>query len=178
MITVISATNRPGNRTQFFARAFRQCLTDRGAEAQLLNLEDVDLADLTLDMYAPEKMSPALAALQDRYVLDVKKFAFFVPEYNGSYPGVLKFFLDGISVRHYARNFTGSYVALVGTSSGRQGNLRGADHLADVVQHMGGWVLPNKLPISQLDALMEGDAVTDPGALEALDTLAEQLIAA
>ena len=178
MITVVSATNRSGNRTRIFARCFVRLLREAGAEAQLLDLTAVGPACFGTAMYDPAAMAPELVELQDEYVLAADKFAFFVPEYNGSYPGILKLFIDGISVRETAASFGGKTAALVGIASGRAGNLRGMDHLADALNHMGCWTLPGKLPISAIHRVLTDDAVTDEATLTALSQLASQLIAA
>lgn len=179
MITVLSGTNRPASRTRRFADHFADLLAHLGQPAQLLDLTDVPAAYFTTTMYEAAAVHPELRRLQQRYVLEADKLAIFVPEYNGSYPGVLKLFVDGISVNDYAENFRDKRVALVGVSSGRAGNLRGVDHLSDVIAHMGGWVLPNRLPISGVHDLLAADGrLTDAATEDALRQLARQLIAA
>ena len=178
MITVISGTNRTGSRTLVFAAHFVEQLRALGEDAQLLDLAELNPEFLPRGVYKAGAMVPELVALQRQYMLDAGKFAIFVPEYNGSYPGVLKMFIDGISVNEYPRIFGGKYVALAGVASGRAGNLRGMDHLAAVVNHMGGWVLPAMLPLSNIESLIEEGKLTDPGTINALKTQAEQLIAA
>lgn len=179
MITVISGTNRPNSRTVQLARHFLAELQALGANAQLLDLAEVDMAHYVRDMYDAKAMAPGLAELQQRYVLDVEKLVFVVPEYNGSYPGVVKLFIDGISVNQYPKNLGNKHVALIGVSSGRAGNLRGMDHLATTVNHMGGWLLPNKLPVSNVESLLnEAGELVDEGTISALKKLAVQLITA
>jgi len=177
MITVISGTDRPGSRTRVFAAHFQALLVALGAEAQLLDLADYEAGSFVQHLYDAKKMSPALLDLQQRYLLSADKLAIFIPEYNGSYPGVLKLFIDGISVNEYPRNFKEKVVALVGVASGRAGNLRGMDHLAASIAHMGGWVLPNKLPLSGVENLLDANQVVDPNTIAALKKHAEQLIA-
>jgi NAD(P)H-dependent FMN reductase len=178
MITVISGTNRSDNRTLVFARYFAGLLREMGEETQLLDLGLLEAELLTHDVYAGPADNGQLRQWQQRYVRDAEKFAVFVPEYNGSYPGVLKLFLDGLSVIDYAGNFRKKHIALVGIASGRAGNLRGMDHLADVFAHMGAWVLPNRLPLSQIENLLEDDEVVDPETRTALREHAQQLITA
>lgn len=179
MITVISGTNRPGSRTLLFAAHYLGQLRALGREAQLLDLAEMPFDHYARNMYDPKAMSSELLALQNRFVLGVEKLVIFVPEYNGSYPGVLKLFIDGISVNEYPRNFTGKHVALVGIASGRAGNLRGMDHLAASINHMGGWVLPNKLPLSNVETLVDAEGqVTDTNTITALESQARELIAA
>ena len=178
MTTILSGTNRPASRTRLIAGAFQEALAAAGAETALLDLAELDHAYFDTLMYDPEHMQPALRQLQERYVLGAEKLAIVVPEYNGSYPGAVKTFLDGISINEYARNWKGKRVALIGVSSGRAGNLRGLDHLADVLAHMGAWVLPNRLPVSLVDSLVTGDELTDEATKTTFAQLAQQLIAA
>lgn len=177
MITVISGTNRPGSRTLLFANYFHEQLVAKGVESQLLDLAELPLEIFTTAMYSRKTMSPELKSLQERYVLAAQKLAIFVPEYNGSYPGVLKLFIDGISVNEYPKNFKHKAVALVGVASGRAGNLRGMDHLGDTIAHMGGWVLPNKLPLSSVEELLDDQGqLVDIATVEALEKHADKLI--
>jgi len=178
MITVISGTNRANSRTLLFASHFVEQLRALGREDQLLDLAELSHDFFPLDMYNPKAMTPELLNLQRKYILDVKKFAIFVPEYNGSYPGVLKMFIDGISVNEYSGIFKGKHVALVGIASGRAGNLLGMAHLGVTVSHMGGWLLPNRLPLSSIDKLIENGKLTNADTINAMKTHAEELIAA
>lgn len=179
MITVISGTNRPNSRTLLFASAFADAVREAGEEVQLLDLADLDFHHFTHEMYAAGTITPALKSVQERYVLGADKLAFFLPEYNGSFPGFLKLFIDGISVNAYAENFREKKIALTGIASGRAGNARGMDHLAACLSYMGGWILPNKLPISGVEGLLSPEeTLTDSATLEALKKQAIQLIAA
>jgi len=179
MITVISGTNRPDSRTIIFARAFADAVREGGEEVQLLDLAELDFNHFSNEMYAAGTITPLLRSVQERYVLGAEKLAFFIPEYNGSFPGFLKLFIDGISVNEYAKNFREKKIALTGIASGRAGNARGMDHLAACLGYMGGWILPNKLPISGVEGLLsESGELTDASTLAALKSQATQLIAA
>ena len=178
MITVISGTNRPDSRTRLFADHFVLEMQDLGQEVRLLDMADLHHGYFREEMYDTRPGDPDLVSLQREYIGPAQKFAVFVPEYNGSYPGVLKLFLDGISVIDYSGNFSGKHVALIGLASGRAGNLRGMDHLADVFAHMGAWVLPNRLPISNIEGLIADDVLQDAETKSLLRKQAEKLIAA
>ncbi|CAH0999871.1 FMN-dependent NADPH-azoreductase [Neolewinella maritima] len=178
MITVISGTNRPDSRTLVFARHYVRQLELLGEEVELLDMADLHHGYFAGKMYDPLGSDGQLLKWQQQYISAADKLAVFVPEYNGSYPGVLKLFIDGISVIDYTGNFAGKHVALVGVSSGRAGNLRGIDHLADVFAHMGAWVLPNRLPLSSVEGLLTDDEISDAETKKSLKQQAEQLIAA
>ena len=73
--------------------------------------------------------------------------------------------------------FRGKKAALVGVASGRAGNLRGLDHLTDILHHLQVEVLSFKVPISKLDEVLdENGAVANKEILDALDKQAEMLI--
>ena len=178
MITVLSGTNRPGSNTLRFARHYVDQLRTLGQpDVRLLDLAAIDYAAFHREMYSPDDMHPTLRRLQEEFILPADRLVLLAPEYNGSYPGVLKLFIDGISVYEYPRIFGGKRVALVGIASGRAGNLRGMDHLADTIAHMGGWVLPRRLPLSGVDALVdEAGTLTDTATVDALLQQAQELI--
>lgn len=179
MLTVISGTNRPDSRTLILAEAFAAAVREAGEEVQLLDLATLDFDHFSAAMYSAQTITPALKLVQEKYILRVEKLAFFIPEYNGSFPGFVKLFIDGISVNEYKRNFTGKRISLTGVASGRAGNARGMDHLAACLNYLGGWVLPNQLPVSGVEGLLDADGkLADSGTLDALKTQALQLIAA
>ncbi len=178
MITVVSGTNRKNSECLNFARTYVNILERKTSEPiRLLALEDIPHDWFHSDMYEEAAQSPSLTALQDEYILAANKFVFVMPEYNGSFPGSLKLFIDALSIRKYKGNFSGKIAALVGIASGRAGNLRGMDHLASVLNHMGTIVLPFQLPISRIRKLIDQDEIVDRATLEVLEKQADQLLA-
>ncbi|HMQ45838.1 MAG TPA: NADPH-dependent FMN reductase [Saprospiraceae bacterium] len=169
MITVISGTNRKNSECLEFARLYCELLRQKtDEEVKLLAMEEIDYDWIHPDMYATQ--SPSLSRLQDEYLLHAEKIVYITPEYNGSFPGVLKLFLDACSVRAYKATFKGKKAALVGVATGRAGNLRGMDHLTDVLHHLGTIVLPNKLPISRIRDLQdEGGEIIDPATIAVME---------
>jgi NAD(P)H-dependent FMN reductase len=111
--------------------------------------------------------------LLDEFILPAQKIVFIVPEYNGSFPGVLKIFLDAV---HPDTN-RGKKVALVGVSSGRAGNIRGLDHLTGVLHYLGMHILPNKLPISSVLTLLDANgSLKDENTIKALEKQIGELL--
>ena len=97
-----------------------------------------------------------------------------MPEYNGSYPGILKLMIDNTDVK---KAWAHKKVLLTGVSSGRAGNLRGMEHLTGVLLHMKMLVHPNRLPISLVDTLMdEHFQFTDTSTLKAIHTQLDEFI--
>jgi NAD(P)H-dependent FMN reductase len=111
-------------------------------------------------------------------MIPANKFLIILPEYNGGIPGVLKMFLDACSVREISKTFDGKKVAMVGLASGRAGNLRGMDHLTAVMNYLGCIVMPNKLPISGLEKMIDKNGqIIDPEMLDAIKKQVKDFIA-
>jgi NAD(P)H-dependent FMN reductase len=180
MITIISGTNRKGSRCKVFARQYSDFLGQLLGEdqVQLLALEDISQGWMSNTMYQSSEQNPELAAIQDQYILAADAFVFISPEYNGSFPGVLKLFIDACTIREYAGNFKGKKAALLGVATGRAGNLRGMGHLAGILHYLGTATMPNQLPISSITELMneEEGAVNHQETLAVMRSHAEQFV--
>lgn len=173
MITVISGTNRKASESLLFARQFVDFLQKSGEEEiKLLSLESSPHDWFHSEMYDTAEQTPSLRAMQDEYILPANKFLIISPEYNGSFPGVLKLFLDACSIREYSTNFKGKKAALVGIASGRAGNIRGIDHLTGIMHHMGTIIMPSYLPISRVGELTEGGSILDSETLKLMEQFA------
>lgn len=179
MITVISGTNRKNSECLQFARKFVEAIQEKtDEEVKLLALEDIPHDWFHPDMYESDGQSPSLTQLQDEYMLPADKFVFVTPEYNGSFPGSVKLFIDACSVRAYKATFKNKKAALVGIATGRAGNLRGMEHLTGVLNHLGIIVMPNKLPISRIAQLMDTNRnITDAVTLSVIGKHMEEFLA-
>jgi len=144
MITIISSTNRPGSSTLKVARYYQKKLLEKGIEAGLLSLAQLPPNILETDLYG--KRSPEFQKIQD--IVDAAdKFIFIIPEYNGSFPGALKIFIDACS---FPGSFYEKKAALVGISSGKYGNIRGIDHFTGVCHYVHLNIMPLKLHIANI----------------------------
>ncbi|EEI94291.1 hypothetical protein HMPREF0765_0032 [Sphingobacterium spiritivorum ATCC 33300] len=91
MNLIISGTNRVGSHSLKVALYYQQELSRKGEEWGLLSLGDLPENIIVSDLY--NNRSEAFSVIQEQ-VSAAKKFIFIIPEYNGSYPGVLKVFID------------------------------------------------------------------------------------
>ena len=177
MITVISGTNRSNSKTEIVSKFYFQLLSSKTEEeVKFLNLTDVPLDMLNLDMYTEEGQSPTLAKIQDEYLINADKWVIVSPEYNGSFPGILKLFIDAVSVRKYHETFKHKKLGLIGVASGRAGNLRGMDQLTNAMNYLGFSVYRDKLPISQIKAITNETEITDEGVKEILGIHADNFL--
>jgi chromate reductase len=151
MITIISSTSRLGSNTLKVAKYYQKRLREKGVKAGLLSLMDLPPNLIETDLFG--KRSKAFRILLDT-VNKTDKFIFIIPEYNGSFPGVLKVFIDACD---FPESFYEKKAALVGISSGKYGNIRGVDHFTGVCHYFNLHVLPLKLHIAGIKAELDAD---------------------
>ena len=130
MITVISGTNRSKNNSILVAKNYLKKIEDQGIESSLLNLEDFGASFYFTSSYGDVPHS--FEQIVKDQILTATHFVFVVPEYNGGFPGVLKFFIDTLPPGIWK----GKKAALVGVATGRSGNQRGLDHLTAVLHYL------------------------------------------
>ncbi len=163
-ITLISGTNRQNSNTRLFTETLYRLLKPHTENTlRILDLGELEGVDIQNSMFNPAEQHPIVQNLQDKYILPASKFIFIIPEYNGSYPGILKYFIDACSVRNYSSNFQNKSAFLIGVSTGRAGNLRGLDHLTSVLNYLQTHVHPVRLPVSKVTSIF------DPEKFEFLD---------
>ncbi len=160
MLTIIAGTNRTGSSTLKLAVYYQKKLLEKGVEARVLSLEELPENLLKTDLYG--KRSGAFIPIQE-LIIASDKFIFIIPEYNGSFPGSLKLFIDACN---FPDSFFDKKAALVGISSGKYGNIRGVDHFTGVCNYLNMHVFSLKLHIpfirKELDAngnLTEADTI-------------------
>ena len=179
MITVISGTNRRNSKTLHFAEHYHQLLSQHSSEeVHLLDLAELPMAAYHADMYSPEGQHPEIARIQDEWLVPSDKMVYIYPEYNGGVPGALKLFIDAVSIRNRDSVFRGKKAMLTGIAAGRSGNLRGLDHLTNMLNYLGSVILPNKVPISGIGSLLHPDGeIHDEGTRAVIAKQVEQFVA-
>ncbi len=150
-VVVLSCTNRPESNTLKVSKIYAQVLKNKSIEVELLDFRHLPPAIAFTESFG--NRSQEYANIVNNYVSQQSKFVFIVPEYNGSFPGILKTFLDSMSPREW----NGKKACLVGVSDGRAGNLRGMEHLTGILHYLKMDVYYNKLPISQVHKMIDSD---------------------
>ncbi len=87
MLTLVAGTNRPGSNTRKVALEVRRLYAELGVELRWL-----DLAELPREIFDPVSYGRKPASFQpfSQAILDSTGLIIITPEYNGSFPGVLK----------------------------------------------------------------------------------------
>ncbi len=157
MITIVVGTNRPDSTSEQVAFYYQSLLTAHEAESQIINLVDLP-HDFAFSALYKNSGKNAKFNLLRQSILEAERYVFIVPEYNGSFPGVLKTFIDGMP---YPSPFENKRIALVGLSSGVQGGALALSHLTDIFSYLNGNVLGTRVKLIQVEKNMEDGKVTN-----------------
>lgn len=164
MYTIISGTNRLNSHTEKVAFEYQKFLKDKQVDSIIFSLKNVDVL----------KKNAAFTSLENKFLIPAKKFIIIMPEYNGTFPGVLKAMIDITEIKNV---WAWKKALLTGISTGRAGNLRGMDHITASLQHMNMYVHPNKLPISLIDKVMDDEGVIyNENTLQAINKQLDEFI--
>ena len=151
-VLIVSGTNRPDSYALRLARAVL-------GHYQRLDIpaEVYSLCDLPLDIYSPAayKHKPESFAPIQQKVFDASGLHLVVPEYNGSFPGVLKYFIDMLK---YPESFDRKPIAYIGESNGAWGALRPVEQLQMVFGYRNAYTYPVRLFVSKVKEKFDADA--------------------
>ena len=150
MITIIVGTNRTDSVSSTLADYYQALLKERNAPSQILDLSNLPPDFIFSALYDNTGKNTAFNELTGM-LRQSEKFVFVVPEYNASFPGVLKAFIDGMD---YPNPLRGKKAALVGISSGYQGATLALSHLTDILNYLGMHVLAQKLKLAKIEENM------------------------
>lgn len=159
MITVISGTSRNDSNTLRVAILYQKMLeASMQEEVSLLSLEDVNVWERSIE----------LGLIEHHLLIPSDRFVFVMPEYNGSFPGILKTMLDNTDIKAC---WWGKKALLTGLADGRAGNFRGLEHMTGILQYLHMHVYWDKLPLSRINEEMdETGGFARPATKAAIET--------
>jgi NAD(P)H-dependent FMN reductase len=163
MIEILAGSNRTGSNSLRIAHLLLAAYQELGVEAALLNLQELPSGLLAPGAYAvkPEAFEP----FQER-MLAAEGLHVVTPEYNGSFPGVLKLFIDMLK---FPESFEAKPVAYVGVASGQWGGLRAVEQLQLIFGYRNAHSYPRRVFIAGVhDKFTAEGAFNDPELLRRL----------
>ena len=151
MICLISGTSRPQSQTRRVTRIFEKLFQTAGANTSL-----VDLNKLPAELFLPSAYAekPASFAPTLKTILDAKGLFLVTPEYNGSFPGVLKHFIDLLK---FPESFEHKPVAFVGVAAGMWGALRSVEQLSHIFQHRNAFVFSDRIFLPKVETQLTAE---------------------
>jgi len=158
-ILIISGTNRPDSSTLRVARRVEQLYRETKVRCELYNLENLPPEVFRNEAY--KEKPPALVTIQEK-VLNSAGLHVVLPEYNGSFPGVLKYFIDLLK---FPESFERKPTAFVGVASGAWGGLRAVEQLQMVFGYRNAHLYPDRVFISNVVQKFAADGSVSDAAL-------------
>ena len=179
-LLAIAGSLRKDSYNRQLAAAAAQMAREAGAEVIEVNLRDYPLPLFDEDIEAagvPEKA----AELKDLFA-SADGLLIASPEYNGSVTAALKNLIDWVSRPdgRYGRAevFAGRHAALFATSPGGLGGMRGLNHLRDILQPLGTWIVPTMLAVPSSMTAFADDKLVDESVAAQLRALVQQIVEA
>lgn len=145
-ILVVAGTNRKGSLTAQVAQYYATLLHKKGLDHQVLDLINLPKDFTVSALYDNMGQDKAFNALKAP-IEAASKYVFIIPEYNGSFPGIFKAFIDGLPFPH---TFKGKKCALVGLSKGPRGGVCALSHLTDIFHYLKMSVYPLSPTLSNI----------------------------
>ncbi len=158
---VISGTNRPGSKTLMVAKHIQKMYAEAGETIGIIDLQEMTLHEV-IGHYgdtAPEAMKQAVAKINQADGLII-----VTPEYNGSFPGALKYFIDHWS---YPDSFEFRPVCFVGIGWSF-GALRPVEHLQGVFGYRNAFMYPERVFMMNGPKYITPEAIADENVVKLL----------
>jgi chromate reductase, NAD(P)H dehydrogenase (quinone) len=165
-ILIVSGTNRPGANALRVAKLVESHYRAIGVEPNLLSLNELPREIFDGAAYATKP--PGMLEIQQR-ILDALGLHIITPEYNGSFPGVLKYFIDMLK---FPESFDAKPVAFVGEAAGLWGGLRAVEQLQMIFGYRNAHIFPDRVFIPGI--VQKFDAAGNFGDVAVNERLAKQ----
>jgi NAD(P)H-dependent FMN reductase len=151
MITLIVGTNRPGSNTRKVAKQIEEIYTGLKVPLHVLDLAKMPPEIFSPSSYAekPKSFEPFSSAVLQSSGLHV-----ITPEYNGSVPGVLKYFIDMLK---FPESFEQRPVCFTGLAAGIWGALRPVEQLQAIFGYRNAYIFPERVFLPQINNLLDAN---------------------
>src|ERR1035437_27000 len=155
MMTLIVGTNRPGSYKRKVANQLEQIYT--GVKVPLHVL---DLAKMPPEIFSPSSYAEKPKSFQpfSDAVLQSSGLHVITPEYNGSVPGVLKYFIDMLK---FPESFEQRPVCFTGLAAGIWGALRPVEQLQAIFGYRNAYIFPERVFLPQINNLLDANGRLD-----------------
>jgi chromate reductase, NAD(P)H dehydrogenase (quinone) len=160
MLTLVIGTNRPGSNTRKVARHIEEIYAGLKVPLRVL-----DLALLPPEIFSPGAYAEKPKSFQPfaDAVLQSAGLHVVTPEYNGSVPGVLKYFIDMLK---FPESFEGRPVCFTGLAAGVWGALRPVEQLQQIFGYRNAYLFPERVFMPGI-----GNLLDDNGRLNSAELL-------
>jgi len=171
MITLIVGTNRPGSNSRKVARHIEEIYAGLKVPLHVL-----DLAQLPPEVFSPSSYAEKPKSFQPfaDAVLKSAGLHLVSPEYNGSLPGILKYFIDMLK---FPESFEKRPVCFVGVAAGIWGALRPVEQLQAIFGYRNAFLFPERVFLPRINELLDDSGrLKDPELVQRLRSQVEGFV--
>jgi chromate reductase, NAD(P)H dehydrogenase (quinone) len=171
MIALIVGTNRPGSNTRKVAAQLEEIYAELKVPLHVL-----DLAKLPPEIFSPTSYAEKPKSFRPfaDAVLQSTGLHIVTPEYNGSVPGVMKYFIDMLK---FPESFEQKPVCFTGLAAGIWGALRPVEQLQAVFGYRNAYIFPVRVFMPQINNLLDASGkIKDAELLARLKSQAEDFV--
>ena len=149
MMTLLIGTNRPGSNTRKVATIVEEIYVELNTPLHVIDLATLPQEIFHSSSYAqkPKSFQPFADA-----VLQASGLHVVTPEYNGSLPGVLKYFIDMLK---FPESFDRRPVCFVGLGAGMWGALRPVEMLQMIFGYRNAYLYPERVFLPKINDLLD-----------------------
>lgn len=159
---ILSGTNRAGSRTLEISKLIQSYYKELGEDVEIIDLKTIPMHEVQGDQYS-DQQPPGIANVINKLNAS-SGIVIVTPEYNGSMPGVLKYFIDHWK---YPDTFEYRPVCFVGLG-GRFGGLRPVEHLQHVFGYRNAFVFPERIFLVNICNTLKEGVLNDKTAVDLL----------
>lgn len=183
-LLVFAGSTRVQSLNRKLARATAQLARASGAEVTHLELADFDVPMYNADLEAQGTPADVMKLKQIFY--EHPAWIVCSPEYNASYPALLKNTLDWISSPVKGdpvwgddmRSSRGKVVGVLSASPGALGGIRSQSHLVPLLFNLQCWVGPKTFALSRAASAFNEQGELDPAAVSKVQAVIDQVLRA
>ncbi len=163
-IKIISSTDRAKSTSLAVSNYVQTLFQKEGIEAEVISLEDFPTADVQGGLYG--KDIPSVEVFR-RPILDADALLWIIPEYNGSFPGILKLFIDYLP---FPEAFVKMPMSFIGVAAGAFGGLRAVEQFQMILNYRNAQQYPERVFIQRSGKVFDPDnGLTVPMQQELLE---------
>jgi chromate reductase len=181
-ILIFAGSTRADSYHRKLARAAADALGRAGAEPTFADLKDYPMPLYDGDVETAQG-PPENARAFKKLLLAHDGFVIASPEYNGSFPALVKNVIDWTSRPEPGEKplaaFRGKLAAILSTSPGPGGGKRGLRHLRELLEMIGATVVNTQVAIPRASEAIDGEGrLVRAEDRESVERLAEELVQA
>jgi chromate reductase, NAD(P)H dehydrogenase (quinone) len=182
-LLVFAGSTRQLSYNRRLAKVVAHMARDAGADVTHIELADFDVPMYNADLEA--RGTPADVMKLKQITYEHPAWIICTPEYNASYPALVKNTLDWISSpvksdpvwKDDFRSSRGKVIGVLSASPGALGGLRSQSHLAPLLLNLQCWVAPKNFALARAaDAFDEHGALVNESARKNVQAVIDQVL--